>query len=102
MGPHNSTIPRERIAQLAYQLWQARGCPTSDGVEDWIAAEQELLCHDQPGLLAALRKVLAARMPKSARGLNYLKKLPLKFPRFPFSETRAFHGLPTWTRRKQT
>ena len=30
------------IAQRAYQRWLARGCPQSDGREDWFAAEAEL------------------------------------------------------------
>jgi hypothetical protein len=38
--PHSVT--EEEIAQRAYELWQARGCPASDGSEDWKAAEAEL------------------------------------------------------------
>ena len=30
------------IAERAYTRWQARGCPISDGREDWFAAQAEL------------------------------------------------------------
>jgi hypothetical protein len=37
------TTPSEHlIAERAYTLWQARGCPISDGREDWFAAQAEL------------------------------------------------------------
>jgi hypothetical protein len=32
----------EQIAQLAYILWQARGCPEGSPDEDWLRAEQDL------------------------------------------------------------
>ena len=31
------------IQQLAYGKWQQAGCPISDGVEFWLAAETEIL-----------------------------------------------------------
>jgi hypothetical protein len=30
------------IAARAYDKWIARGCPASDGLEDWFAAQSEL------------------------------------------------------------
>lgn len=30
------------IAALAYQLWQARGCPLGSPEEDWLEAERHL------------------------------------------------------------
>ena len=30
------------IAARAYDKWVARGCPASDGLEDWFAAQTEL------------------------------------------------------------
>ena len=33
---------RDQIAELAYALWQARGCPEGSPEEDWFQAEQEL------------------------------------------------------------
>lgn len=35
-------VSEEDIAQRAYEIWQARGCPASDGSEDWKTAEIEL------------------------------------------------------------
>ena len=32
----------QRIAQLAYGLWQKRGCPIGSPDEDWFRAENEL------------------------------------------------------------
>ena len=35
-------ITDEQVAVRAYERWMGRGCPVSDGVEDWIAARAEL------------------------------------------------------------
>lgn len=32
----------EQIAVLAYELWQARGCPQGSADEDWLHATQQL------------------------------------------------------------
>lgn len=32
----------EKIAALAYSLWQAHGCPEGTAQEDWLAAEQQI------------------------------------------------------------
>jgi Protein of unknown function (DUF2934) len=39
----NST--HEDIANLAYALWQRRGCPDGSAEEDWLEAEQQLGRH---------------------------------------------------------
>ncbi len=36
------TVTDEAITERAYELWQARGCPESDGSDDWQTAEAEL------------------------------------------------------------
>lgn len=36
------TFTRDEIAALAYELWQARGCPYGSSEEDWQRAESEL------------------------------------------------------------
>ena len=36
-------ISDEEIARRAYEIWQSRGCPASDGQEDWEAAKAELM-----------------------------------------------------------
>jgi Protein of unknown function (DUF2934) len=33
----------ERIARLAYALWQYRGCPEGSADEDWLEAERQIL-----------------------------------------------------------
>ena len=38
----------EMIRQAAYQKWEAAGCPDSDGVEFWLAAEAELTSSNRP------------------------------------------------------
>lgn len=35
-------LAEQQIAVRAYERWMGRGCPISDGVEDWLAARQEL------------------------------------------------------------
>jgi Protein of unknown function (DUF2934) len=36
------TFGHDEIASLAYELWQARGCPYGSPEEDWLRAENEL------------------------------------------------------------
>jgi hypothetical protein len=36
-------VSQDEIAQRAYEIWQARGCPDGDGSQDWQAAEAELI-----------------------------------------------------------
>lgn len=35
-------ITDEQVAVRAYERWMGRGCPHSDGLEDWVAARREL------------------------------------------------------------
>jgi hypothetical protein len=35
-------VEQQEIAVLAYEFWQARGCPNGSPEEDWFRAEQEL------------------------------------------------------------
>jgi hypothetical protein len=42
-------IPHEAIANRAYELWQARGCPEGDGSEDWDAALAEFASRQNGG-----------------------------------------------------
>ena len=42
MNNTQATISDEEIARRAYEIWESRGCPASDGQEDWEAAEAEL------------------------------------------------------------
>jgi hypothetical protein len=38
----NSIAHEDEIRPLAYRKWQESGCPVSDGVEFWLAAEMEI------------------------------------------------------------
>jgi hypothetical protein len=41
-APPSPKTPAEEIGALAYQLWQARGCPEGSAEDDWYRAEEEL------------------------------------------------------------
>jgi Protein of unknown function (DUF2934) len=41
-SPASSTVKHENIAQLAYLLWQRRGCPEGSPDNDWFEAERQL------------------------------------------------------------
>jgi len=36
-------ITNEKIQQLAYSLWEQRGCPEGSSEQDWIDAEAQVL-----------------------------------------------------------
>ena len=38
----NQMDQQQEIAQLAYSLWQQRGCPEGSASQDWIEAEERL------------------------------------------------------------
>lgn len=43
--PKNSVTAapdRDHVAELAYTLWESRGCPIGSSEEDWFKAEQDL------------------------------------------------------------
>jgi hypothetical protein len=42
--PYNATVqvPREKIAQRAYEKWCKRGCSHGCDYQDWVEAENEL------------------------------------------------------------
>jgi DUF2934 family protein len=42
-------VDHEEVAERAYELWQARGCPVGSGECDWFEAERELLGRTQEG-----------------------------------------------------
>lgn len=45
----------EAIARLAYDKWQARGCPADDDRRDWFEAEQEIVAPQGTQAVAAER-----------------------------------------------
>ena len=43
IAPPSAVMIRERIAQLAYSYWEARGRQGGSPQEDWLRAEREVL-----------------------------------------------------------
>ena len=40
---HSNGFPSyEEVSRLAYDYWQARGCPDGSSEEDWLRAEHDL------------------------------------------------------------
>jgi len=57
----------ETIAQRAYEIWQARGCPECDGVDDWRAARKQLLAEaSRPLPRKPLQKLLGRFRSRAA------------------------------------
>jgi hypothetical protein len=44
------------VGELAYQLWQARGCPQGTAEQDWLDAERLLRAKQAPETADAKRK----------------------------------------------
>ena len=42
-----ATFGHNEIAALAYELWQARGCPAGSPEEDWVHAAEQLRSRAQ-------------------------------------------------------
>ena len=42
MNASEPQVSEDEIARRAYEIWQARGCPATDGSEDWQAALKQL------------------------------------------------------------
>ena len=42
MATAQYNVSDEDVAQRAYEIWQARGCPASDGSDDWKTALTQL------------------------------------------------------------
>jgi hypothetical protein len=45
---NDGSTHEDEIRPLAYRKWQESGCPISDGVEFWLAAETEILRRKKP------------------------------------------------------
>ena len=41
-SPPRSEVSRDKVAQLAYLLWEAGGCPSGRDLEYWHQAEAQL------------------------------------------------------------
>jgi len=56
---------RRAIGELAYRLWQSRGCPDGSAERDWLEAEKQLAGDPLPSAYEAPAAVATA-MPKAA------------------------------------
>jgi len=45
MTTSKQIVSDDEIARRAYEIWQSRGCPPSDGSQDWQTAKAELLAN---------------------------------------------------------
>ena len=45
------------IGELAYQLWQARGCPEGTAEQDWLDAERQLRAKQAPATAATSKAI---------------------------------------------
>jgi len=59
--PNGKSVSDEDIRLCAYQLWEAAGKPTGDGVQFWLQAEQELVEGKSEKLRPAERLAQASR-----------------------------------------
>jgi predicted chitinase len=41
-NPNETSTAQQDIAQLAYFLWQSRGCPEGSPEQDWFEAERKI------------------------------------------------------------
>jgi hypothetical protein len=62
---NRSEISEAQIALRAYERWIGRGCPISDGSDDWFAAREQL----EAELAAPVKRAAprTAAKPRSAR-----------------------------------
>jgi len=70
----------QKIAELAYRLWQQRGCPEGSGEEDWLEAEA-LMQAEASRQAEALRQSQAAAHPAAAAETLAVTPAATKHPR---------------------
>ena len=59
-------IPDPLIAERAYHIWQAKGCPVSDGSEDWQLATEQLLAEQRPQSRSPLHWLISRLRTRAA------------------------------------
>jgi hypothetical protein len=75
------TVPKDHrsIGEIAYQLWQARGCPQGSAEQDWLEAERRLdAAQPKPPVTAtkAVDESLKASFPASDPPASQLPDQP--------------------------
>ncbi|HTD75808.1 MAG TPA: DUF2934 domain-containing protein [Steroidobacteraceae bacterium] len=73
MHPENRSI-----GELAYRLWQARGCPDGTAEEDWLEAEKQLQASRpaRPRSSEAVDDSLKSTFPASDPPASHLPDVP--------------------------
>lgn len=61
------SVTNERISSRAYDLWQSRGCPESDGNDDWQTAKEQLQAEAQLSVQQKPLRRLLARLRNRVR-----------------------------------
>jgi len=59
-------VSEDQIAARAYERWVARGCPISDGADDWFTAQAELEAQMPKPSGAAKQKSSKPKAPRKA------------------------------------
>lgn len=69
---------RHSIGELAYQLWQARGCPRGSAEQDWLEAERQIALAPPkaPVATAKVDDSLKGTYPASDPPANHLPDEP--------------------------
>jgi hypothetical protein len=62
------SVSEPQIAERAYSRWLERGCPVSDGREDWFAARAELERETHPPTVRTAKNALRF-LPATSRTL---------------------------------
>ena len=69
------------IDELAYRLWQARGCPEGSAERDWLDAEKQLRSAQRtPGAHEAEARATEARAPEATASDAVDRSLQATFP----------------------
>ena len=66
------------IGELAYRLWQARGCPNGTAEQDWLEAEKQLATSraSPPRSSESVDDSLKSTFPASDPPANHLPDVP--------------------------
>jgi Protein of unknown function (DUF2934) len=68
--------PKQSIAELAYQLWNARGRPHGSEEEDWLEAERQLTAAEEPDRESVVDASLKETFPASDPAASHIPDVP--------------------------
>ncbi len=79
------SLPNEKVAKLAYTLWQQRGCPKGSAEFDWLEAERKLR-HMPEKPTETGHTVRCSRDVNEEKGERIRRALEDRFPTHPVAE----------------